>query len=240
VSRNDLFKNLATQIASTSLFVPDIFQNLDKARLIHHIPVDSFINSPIMPHPSSASADTDALFKTVQESIVETIGKLGENITLRRVAVVADPESELQQVPKQHDRTILASAYTHGGDSTTGKIGGIAVLGLSGGAASSPALSKLSRNVARQVVGFNPTFLNESEAVVPEGTDTKEFLETNVLTHQNYMLGGGSVREVVAKTGKDEGVNCEVIDFVRWEVGEGIEKAEQDFAGEVLRAVKGN
>ncbi|KAI8577111.1 hypothetical protein K450DRAFT_213300 [Umbelopsis ramanniana AG] len=240
VSRNDLFKNLATQIASTSLFVPDVFQNLDKSRFIHHIPVESFINSPIMPHPSSASADAYALFKTVQESIVETIGKLGENITLRRVAVVADPESELQQIPKQHDRTILASAYTHGGDSTTGKIGGIAVLGLSGGPASSPALSKLSRNVARQVVGFNPTFLNESQAVVPEGADKKEFLETNVLTHQNYMLGGGTVEEVVAKTGKDEGVDCEVIDYVRWEVGEGIEKAEQDFAGEVLRAVKGN
>lgn len=240
MSRNDLFKNLATQIASTSLFVPDVFQNLDKSRFIHHIPVDSFINSPIMPHPSSASTDADALFKTVQESIVETIGKLGENITLRRVAIVADPESELQQIPKQHDRTILASAYTHGGDSTTGKIGGIAVLGLSGGPASSPALSKLSRNVARQVVGFNPTFLNESQAVVPEGADKNEFLEASVLTHQNYMLGGGTVEEVVAKTGKDEGVDCEVIDFVRWEVGEGIEKAEQDFAGEVLRAVKGN
>lgn len=176
----------------------------------------------------------------MQESIVETIGKLGENISLRRIAIVADPESEMQQVPKKHDRTILASAYTHGGDSTTGKIGGIAVLGLSGGPAASTALSKLSRNVARQVVGFNPSYLNEVQAVIPEGTDAKEFLEASVLTHQGFILGGGSVQEVVAKVGKDEGVECEVVDFIRWEVGEGMEKTEQDFAGEVLRAVKGN
>lgn len=240
MSRNDLFKKLAIQIASTSLFVPDVLQSLDKSRFIHHIPVNSFINSPIMPHPSSTSVEADISFKTVQESIVETIGKLGENISLRRIAIVADPESEMQQVPKKHDRTILASAYTHGGDSTTGKIGGIAVLGLSGGPAASTALSKLSRNVARQVVGFNPSYLNEVQAVIPEGTDAKEFLEASVLTHQGFILGGGSVQEVVAKVGKDEGVECEVVDFIRWEVGEGIEKTEQDFAGEVLRAVKGN
>lgn len=240
MSRNDLFKSLATQIASTSLFVTDNLQILDNSKFIHNIPVDSFINSPIMPHPSSTTVEANTFFKTVQESIVETIGKLGENISLRRVAIVGDPETELQQIPKQHNRTILASAYVHGGDSSTGKIGGIAVLGLSGGPAASPVLTKLARNVARQVVGFNPTCLNESQAVVPEGEDRAQYLEANALTNQGFMLGGGSVKEVVEKTGTDEGVKCEVIDFVRWEVGEGIEKAEQDFADEVARAVKGN
>ncbi|CAM0137735.1 Elongation factor Ts, mitochondrial [Umbelopsis sp. WA50703] len=240
VSRNELFKNLATQIASTSLFVTDSLQTLETSKFIHNIPVDSFIHSPIMPHPSSTAVEASTSFKTVQESIVETIGKLGENISLRRIAIVGDPETELQQIPKQHDRTILASAYVHGGDSTAGKIGGIAVLGLSGGPAASPLLTKLARNVARQVVGFNPTWLNESQAVIPDGEDRAQFLEANALTNQGFMLGGGSVKEVVAKTGNDEGVNCEVIDFVRWEVGEGIEKAEQDFADEVARAVKGN
>jgi elongation factor Ts len=200
-------------------------------RLIETIAVDNLLNAPLMPHPSESELNTNDIGKTVQETIVETIGKLGENISLRRAAIVSEG---------------ISACYIHGGDATSGKIGGIAVLQpkkvtlaeLDETAAAT--LSKTARQVARQVVGFNPTYLNSAD--VPEAErqsqeNLQEFEEAQVLNKQKYLLKPDlTIAEYV-----DQATDgAEVVDFIRWEVGEGIEKKEVDFADEVLSAARGN
>ncbi len=48
-----------------------------------------------------------------------------------------------------------------------------------------------------------------------------------------------SIEDVVAKAAKDAGKPITLTDYVRFQLGEGIEKEESDFAAEVAAAVKG-
>jgi elongation factor Ts len=203
---------------------------LGSARSIEIIPIDSLLNAPLMPHPSQTELNHNDIGKTVSESIVETIGKLGENISLRRAAIVTNG---------------VSASYIHGGDAASGKMGGLAVLQPKKvtlaelDPTSTANLAKTARQVARQVVGFNPIYLNTTD--VPETelavqTNLEEFEETNVLNKQHYLLKP----EFTIAQYVEQAADAEVIDFIRWEVGEGIEKKENDFADEVNQVVNGN
>lgn len=203
---------------------------LGSARAIEIIPVDALLNAPLMPHPSQTELDINDIGKTVSETIVETIGKLGENITLRRAALVTNG---------------VSASYIHGGDATSGKMGGLAVLQPKKvtlaelDPTATATLNKTARQVARQVVGFNPIYLNTAdvpEAELAAQTNVEEFEETQVLNKQKYLLKP----EFTIAQYVEQAADAEVIDFIRWEVGEGIEKKENDFANEVNQAVNGN
>ncbi|KAI7906414.1 elongation factor TS-domain-containing protein [Cokeromyces recurvatus] len=231
VSRNDVFKNLASRIAATSLLMHESSLS-NKACSIENIPIDDLLNAPLMPHPSETELNSAHIGKTIKESIVETIGKLGENITLRRAAVVSEG---------------VSASYIHGGDANSGKIGGIAVLQPKKvtnltelNEANIDTLLKTARQVARQVVGFNPTYLNSKDipdSVLQAQTNLEEFEETHVLNKQKYLLNPELTISEYVNQAAD---GAEVIDFIRWEVGEGIEKKENNFADEVLNAARGN
>ncbi|ORX86566.1 hypothetical protein K493DRAFT_179465, partial [Basidiobolus meristosporus CBS 931.73] len=215
VSRNELFQQLATRISSTALFLGQGVPNSTGVfKAINEASLESLQNAPLMPHPSSTEADIDG---TVQEGISETIGKLGENIVLRRVAVSAEAANGSEE-------SLITSGYLHGGDQSTGKIGALVVLGVAGKPEQPEELQKFARQLARQIVGFNPKYLSESQASIPEGVSKTEFLEQNVLLNQSFMMGGGSVQEVVERYSESMKAKVRVLDFVRYEVGEGIEK----------------
>ncbi|CAO3600106.1 unnamed protein product [Absidia cylindrospora] len=189
--------------------------------------------------PLSADQQNDGdTGKTVEETIMQTIGILGENITLRRAAVV--------------HRGISAS-YLHGGEGSgdpTGKIGGLAVLKVLGSSNEdqTAALAKSARQVARQVVGFNPTYLTaqqvpKEELEAQQGDDAKEaYLNQVVLSNQPYLMNNDlSVAQWVDQTAKDVGVTegAQLVDFVRWEAGENIEKRVDNFTEDVMKAARG-
>lgn len=229
VSRNDVFKNLASRIAATSLLLHDTSRSASRA--IETINIDSLLNAPLLPHPSQTELSEHDIGKTVGETIVETIGKLGENISLRRAALVSEG---------------ISASYIHGGDVTSGKMGGLAVLQPKKvtlaelNSADATTLAKTARQVARQVVGFNPTYLNSQD--IPQAeceaqSNLEEFEEAQVLNKQRYLLKPDLT---IAQYVEQAADGAEVIDFIRWEVGEGIEKKENDFADEVNQAVKGN
>ncbi|KAI7862939.1 elongation factor TS-domain-containing protein [Spinellus fusiger] len=230
VSRNDVFKTLASRIAATSLFLHDTAAT---GKAIETVSVESLLQAPLMP---LANEPTTEDVRTVQETIVETIGKLGENISLRRAAVVVDG---------------ISSAYVHGGDATSGKMGGIAVLqphnarGENLTETAREALSKAARQVARQVVGYSPLYVSRQEVpakVLEEQTHAEEYITSTVLEEQGFMLRpDATVAVFVDTTGKEAGVEgARVAEFIRWQVGEGIEKKESDFAEEVRRTIVGN
>jgi elongation factor Ts len=64
----------------------------------------------------------------------------------------------------------------------------------------------------------------------------RKYYEETVLLQQTYVLDGETpVAKVIEKAAKDLGVAVEIEGFVRFQVGEGIEKVESDFADEVAQ-----
>ena len=64
----------------------------------------------------------------------------------------------------------------------------------------------------------------------------RKFYEETVLLSQTFVIDGETqVGKVLEKASKDLGAPVEIAGFVRFQVGEGIEKVESDFADEVRR-----
>jgi len=172
--------------------------------------------------------------KTVEEARLELVAKIGENIGIRRFHLVK----------KSGDNV---GSYTHGT-----RIG--VVVDMQGGDA------ELARDIAMHIAASRPLCVNEDEvpqelldnersiftAQAEESGKPKEIIEKMVTGRlKKYLseitlLGQPFVKDpdqTVAKLLSTR--KAKVIDFVRFEVGEGIEKKEENFAEEVMAQVKG-
>ncbi|KAJ1843618.1 Elongation factor Ts, mitochondrial, partial [Coemansia sp. RSA 486] len=100
-------------------------------------------------------------------------------------------------------------------------------------------LAQLARRLAQQVVGYAPRFRTVAEwqhARAAGAEDCGEEPEACVLEAQQFLFGGGTVAEVLAKVSQGVGAPVDVVSFVRFERGEGVEKAARpDFAEEHSR-----
>ena len=67
----------------------------------------------------------------------------------------------------------------------------------------------------------------------------RKFYEETVLLEQLYVVDGESrVKDVVAKAAKELGAPVKLAGFVRYALGEGVEKKQEDFAAEVAAQLK--
>ena len=178
--------------------------------------------------------------KTVSERIVETTATIGEKISFRR----------FQRVTKSDDETF--GIYSHMG----GKITTIVVV--------KGANEEVARDVAMQAAAMNPIAVNrdsvpedvvehEKEMIKAEmKNDPKnekkpedildkmatgklgKFFKENCLVEQDFIKDSSMT---VDKYVKENG--GEVISMVRYAVGEGIEKRQENFAEEVAAQLKG-
>ena len=178
--------------------------------------------------------------KTVKEVLVEKTATIGEKLSIRRFA-------------KAEGDCVVS--YIHGG----GRIG---VLVVGNGAGDSDAVKEALTNVAMQVAALNPKFISQKdvdqdfiakekeiimaqiendpkEASKPEkvkegmvmGRINKEMKEICLLD-QVYVKAEDGKQSVAAYL-KSVDANLVVANFVRFEVGEGMEKKVDDFAAEV-------
>ena len=171
--------------------------------------------------------------QTVEAARTELIQKVGENIGVRRIEIVAADG--------------VIAHYTHGA-----RIG--AVVALDGGDA------ELARDVAMHVAASNPvcidesgvpaeTLENERRILTEQAQDSgkpAEIVEKMVTGRVNKflkeitLLGQPFVKDPDVTVGKLlSGSNATVTAFVRFEVGEGIEKKQENFVEEVMAQVKG-
>ncbi len=171
--------------------------------------------------------------RTVEEARTDLVTKVGENISVRRAAIVEGGG------PIGH--------YTHGA-----RIG--AVVALEGGD------EELARDIAMHVAAINPVCVDESQ--VPAETLERErrifseqaeasgkpadIIEKMVtgrvakFLKEITLLGQPFVKDPEVSVGKLlKGAGASVTSFVRFEVGEGIEKKEDNFVEEVMAQVKG-
>jgi translation elongation factor EF-Ts len=96
-------------------------------------------------------------------------------------------------------------------------------------------LLKLSGEVlmGNQAFGIDPAFVAELAGEVKAAKD-------NALLSQLFVMDNKtSIADVVAQAGKSAGASIVLKDYVRFQLGEGIEKEATDFAAEVAAAVKG-
>jgi elongation factor Ts len=173
---------------------------------------------------------------TVEEARANLVAKIGENINVRRIVVV--------------EGTDVVAGYIHGG-----RIGVLAA--LNGGN------EELAKDVAMHVAASNPQYV-KPEQVPAEVVEKEKAIQIDIamqsgkpaeiaekmvtgrmkkFTGEISLTGQPFVKDPSISVGdllKKEG--ADVVTFVRFEVGEGIEKKEEDFAAEVqaqIAAAKG-
>lgn len=187
--------------------------------------------------------------RNVGEQLTHLIATIGENMSLRRVKRLAVPAGVV--VPYVH------SAIAPG----LGKIGVLVAVESTGDAGK---LADLGKQVAMHIAAARPDALDISDvdtsalerekAVLsdqarasgkPENIIEKmvegrirKYYEEVVLLEQVYVIDQETkVRKVVENAAKDAGAPVKLAGFARFALGEGIEKAESDFAAEVAAAV---
>jgi elongation factor Ts len=182
---------------------------------------------------------------TVQETLVAKISKIGEKISVRRVQKLATPG-------------VVYTGYIHGG----GRIG--VIVGIKTDA-SYDEIATAGKDVAMQVASMNPHFVNDDEAdpdwiehekeiarqqLLNEGKKPemiekiipgkiKAVLKEACLVEQKFVKNSDvTVGQYVADAAKALGKDMKVVEMVRYEVGEGIEKKKENFAEEVAAQMK--
>ena len=189
---------------------------------------------------------------SVQDVLTNNIATIGENQSLRRAAVLEVNEGAV--VPYVHNQVSPG----------LGKIG---VLVAIESVAPAETLQALGKQVAMHIAAANPLALNgddldpqlvERERAIamekakesgkPQNIAEKmvegglaKFRKESALLSQLFVMDNKTpVSEVLASAAKEAGAGIEIAAFVRFQLGEGIEKKEDDFAAEVAAAAGTN
>ncbi len=188
---------------------------------------------------------------TVSDKLTDNIATIGENQQVRRMKTVSVSSGAVV-------------SYVHNAAAEgLGKIGVLVALESDLGA---DVLEPFGKQIAMHIASMFPQALNAegldaeliereraiakekaAESGKPENVQEKmvdgaikKFAKENALLSQMFVMDNKtSVEDTVAKFGKDNGGSVKLVDYVRFQLGEGIEKEESDFAAEVAAAVGG-
>jgi elongation factor Ts len=227
VARNDGFK----------AFVKDIAEHLIATNSTDDVLAQTFSKNPAL---------------KVGDYVKENVAKIGENLVIRR----------FQKYTAGADG--LVQTYIHG----DGKIGVMLELGTSGSAvATNPEVKTFAQDVCLHIAAMNPMAISSEQ--IPADVVSKEreilkaknleagkkaemidkivdgqikkFLAENCLLDQAFVKNPDlKMSEHLAQTAKKAGGTIQIKRFVRFELGEGIEKKTTDFAAEVAAQMKGH
>lgn len=183
--------------------------------------------------------------QTVDEALTANIATIGENQVLRRAKKVEVAKGAV--IPYVHNAAAPG----------LGKIGVLVALESEAGV---DVLEPLGKQLAMHIAAAFPLALDESgldqdvlareRAIAAEKASesgkpaeiiekmvdgaVKKFAKENALLSQLFVMDGKTpVSDVIAKAAKDSGSAIVLKDYVRFQLGEGIEKEESDFAAEV-------
>ncbi len=198
-------------------------------------------------------ADVDALLackavgtdRTVDELLKEKIQTIGENIKVRRFKRMEG----------------VVAAYIHAG----GKIGVLVKFDTSADVAAKEEFKEYAKNVAMQIAAIAPQYLDQDsvpaevvehekgilkEQIINDGKPAAiadkivagrlgKFFKEICLLDQAYVKDGDmSVQQYTDTTAKALGGSIKVVEYVRFEKGEGLEKREDNFADEIANMIK--
>ena len=183
--------------------------------------------------------------RTVEEELTQKIATIGENMTLRR----------MERLSVSNGAVV---SYMH--NATADGLGRIGVLVALESTADEAALQGLGKQLAMHIAATSPASLSvedlDKDAVqrerdvlieqakasgkpqeiaekMVEGRMKKYYQEVVLLEQTSVIDGETRIADVITKAGKDAGADIAMTAFVRFNLGEGIEKEETDFAAEV-------
>ncbi len=188
--------------------------------------------------------------RNVADELTNLIATVGENMSLRRMQ-------------KLEITAGVISSYVHNAISeNVGKIGVLVALESN---ADQAKLAELGKQIAMHIAAVRPEALNVEDidtsaldrernvlsdqarasgkpeeiiAKMVEGR-LRKYYEEVVLTEQVFVVDGETkIKDVIAKASKDLGEDVKLSGFVRYQLGEGIEKEGCDFASEVASMAK--
>jgi len=186
---------------------------------------------------------------TVADEIKEKITTIGENLHLRRFESL------------NVDKGVIVS-YIH--NSVANNLGKIGVLLSIETTADADLIMDLGKQIAMHIAALNPISLNiedvdkdilskEKAIITEQANETgrpqniiekmvegkiNKFLEENVLMSQTFVIDNETkVHNLIANKSKEIGHPITLSSFVRMELGEGIEKKEDNFADEVAATI---
>ena len=189
---------------------------------------------------------------SVAEKLTDNIAKIGENQSLRRAALLEVGQGAVV-------------SYVH--NQVAPGLGKIGVLVALESAAPAETLNALGKQIAMHVAAAHPQAL-DADSLDPELIEREraiamekakesgkpqniiekmvegglaKFRKDNALLSQLFVMDNKTpVAEVVASAAKDAGTAITLKGFVRFQLGEGIEKKQEDFAAEVAAAAGAN
>lgn len=222
VGRNPQFQALATGVATVALTAGDDVAAIEAAAF-----------------PGSS--------RNVKDEVTHAIATIGENMTIRRAKKLTV------------DGGVVVS-YVHSALADgLGKLGVLVALKSTG---KREVVEQIGKQVAMHIAAANPQSLSPKDldqslvererqvltdqaaasgkpadiiAKMVEGR-IRKFYQEVVLLEQTFVIDGETpVGKAVEKAGKDAGASIEITGFVRFQLGEGIEKKADDFAAEVAK-----
>jgi len=182
---------------------------------------------------------------TLKDAVTGLIAKLGENMNVRRFK-------------RFEENNGMIASYTHGG----GRIGVLVQVKCD---KVNEVVEEVAKNVAMQVAAANPLFLNKSfvdqetldkereiyraqalnegkpEKIVDKMVEGRihKYLKEVCLVDQVWVRDPElTISKYLAQKSKEIGSTIEVVGFVRYEKGEGLEKKEENFAEEVMKQMQ--
>ncbi|MET1754700.1 translation elongation factor Ts [Novosphingobium sp. RD2P27] len=188
---------------------------------------------------------------TVADALTNNVATIGENQQIRRMKTVTVSQG-------------LVVPYMH--NAAAPNLGKIGVLVALESEASAETLEALGKQIAMHIAAAFPLALNAedldpeliererkvaaekaAESGKPEAVQAKmvdgaiaKYAKENALLSQLFVMDNKTpIQQVVDQAGKEAGSKIVLKDFVRFQLGEGIEKQVSDFAAEVAAAVQG-
>ena len=173
--------------------------------------------------------------KTIEELIVEKTATIGEKLSFRRFEILTKEDNQ------------VFGTYSHMG----GKIVALTLLDKD---------EEVAKDIAMQVAAMRPLYLDRenvpADVLEKEKTILKEQAENegldpnkidmivngriNKYYEEVCLVDQGFIKENKMKVNKYvESKNSKIVSFVRYEVGEGMEKREENFADEVMKQING-
>ena len=189
--------------------------------------------------------------KSVVDTVTEMVGTIGENLSFRRSAGITVSEG-------------VVASYVHGAVAPNqGKIGVLIGLQSAGDAGK---LAEFGKQLAMHIAAANPQWVSQeevdtdavdrerevladqareagkSEEIVQKMVDgrLRKYYEEVCLMDQTFVIDGETkISKAVEAAAGDAGAPIKIVGFARFQLGEGIEKEESDFAAEVAATAGG-
>ena len=219
VARNTEFQEFASTLASLALQAGDL--------------------------DALTASDYPETGRNVADELTQKIATIGENMSLRRMAALSVGSGAV--VSYMHNATapglgrigvLVALESTAGADVLEG-LGKQIAMHIAATAPASLSVADLDQDMVqreRDVLIEQAKASGKPQEIAEkmvEGRMKKYYKEVVLLEQVSVIDGETQISDVVAKAGKDAGAEIALTGFVRFNLGEGIEKEETDFAAEV-------